>query len=98
MHRIGDTSVRYSAKIKRQNNKIIKDLEVRLYTLQRELPTNNEVVAEICVEDIKKLQCELDKFVAKKNMGVKIRSKTRFYEEVEKSTRFLHSLEKQDIG
>ena len=93
--RIGGTSVRYSAKIKRQNNKLLKDLEDRLHTLQQDLPNKSELEAEMCVRVITKLQGEIEEFIAKKNMGVKIRSKTRFYEEWEKSTRFFHSLEKK---
>ena len=60
--RIRGTSVRYSAKIKRQNNKLIKDLENKLRKLQQDLPNKNGTEADVCVEDIKKIQCDIEDF------------------------------------
>ena len=94
--RIRGVSIKYSSKLKRERNKRINELEDKLAMLEKSLPGKTDKVAEICARDIKDIENELEIYIQQKAMGVKIRSKTMYYEQGEKSTRYFHSLEKKN--
>ena len=93
--RIRGTSIKYSSRIKRERNKYIKNLEANLAELEKNLPTKINKEADSCATEIADIKNELEVYIKKQAMGVKIRSKTAYYEQGEKSTRYFHSLEKK---
>jgi len=94
--RIRGSSIKFSAKLKRERLAHKKALETELDKLKTELPFLCNKEENICARDISIIEHKLENIIKKENDGVKIRSKCLNYEQGEKSTRYFHSLEKRN--
>jgi len=95
--RIRGTSIKISSKIKRESIKHKTGLENSLKTLKDSLPDLQSAEdIETCTWEITNIEKELENIIKKEADGIRIRSKTQYYEEGEKSTRYFHNLEKRN--
>jgi len=95
--RIRGTSIKISAKLKRENCKIKKDLEIKLKELMNNISIlNDEHELELCTLELSNIEKELELLNKVENEGIRLRSKCLYYEQGEKSTKFFHSLEKRN--
>ena len=88
-------SVNYSAKKKKSKINIIQVLEKRLQRLENILTETWSAEVEQQVNQVKE---ELDKYLEDKTKGAMIRSRCRWYEEGEKSTKYFLNLEKRNFN
>ncbi len=90
----GET-IKYASAKKKNRENTIKILEKRIEALEREIEQNteNDLEKEKSLKDSKN---ELEMIIAEKTKGAMIRSRMRWVEEGEKSTKFFFNLEKRN--
>ena len=59
---------------------------------------NNQPLSQLQITEIENIQLQLESIVKQKTIGAKIRSRIRWYEEGEKSTRYFMNLEKRNYN
>ena len=85
----------YSAKKKKSKTNIIQALEKRLQNLEDTLAETFSAETEHQINLVKE---DLDKYIEDKTKGAMIRSRCRWYEEGEKSTKYFFNLEKRNYN
>ena len=86
-------SIEFSSRYKKQQEDKIKVLEGELNKLNK-----NQPLSALQVTEMENIQLQLESIVKQKAMGAKIRSRIRWYEEGEKSTRYFMNLEKRNFN
>ena len=88
-------SLKYSAQKKKSKTNIIAALEKRLQHLENTLAVTSSADVE---EQISQVREELDKYIEDKTKGAMIRSRVRWFEEGEKSSKYFLNLEKRNYN
>lgn len=88
-------SIKYSSRIRKNKRNKVHKLEKRIQELEQNaiIPTNPTEI-----EQIKKLKQELDKEIESYTKGSFIRSRARWQEEGERSTKYFFNLEKRNFN
>ena len=95
--RIRGVSIKFSAKMKREKREWKKCMEKYLAQLENELPlVDNADVRENIISDISSIKREQEILLRQESIGARVRSRTQYYEEGEKSSKYFHSLEKRN--
>jgi len=95
--RIRGTSIKFSSNLKREKTELKKELNKNLNSLKENLPNlQDQTRIDACICDISKIEKELESIYKKESEGIRIRSKTLYYEQGEKSTKYFHALERRN--
>ena len=86
-------SIELCSQFKREREDNINKLESELIELNK-----NQPLSQFQIKEIENKQLQLETIVKQKAMGAKIRSRVRWYEEGEKSTRYFMNLEKRNYN
>ena len=92
---IRSKSIQYASRKKKSKENIIAALESRLKRLENML--NIDPTQEI-EKDIKEIEEELDIYIAEKTRGAMVRSRARWVEEGERSSKYFYNLEKRNFN
>jgi len=92
--RIRGVSVKFSTRLKREKKLRIKNIESEIISLEMECV--NDLNVDINMKEIQQLKSELESMIKVETKGAEIRSKTQYYEQGEKSTKYFYSLEKSN--
>ena len=92
---IRSKSIQFASRKKRSKDNIVAALNNRLQKLEQKMDSNPSQETE---KNIKETQEDLDTFMAEKTRGAMIRSRARWVEEGERSTKYFYNLEKRNFN
>ncbi len=93
--RVRGETIKFSTLKKKLRENIINDLEQRISNLEAKLQTDVNNNGEV-EKNLKNAKNELETHIAQKTKGAMIRSRTKWVEEGEKSTKYFFNLEKRN--
>ena len=95
--KVREKSISYAAYKKSTTKKRENELEKSIATLEKQLDkaSNNEPQTQTIIENINLLKCNLEKIIEYRTKGAILRSKSQWYNEGERNTKYFLNLEKR---
>ena len=93
---IRGVSISFSAKLKRERNETLKNAEMKLRNLEEKLITSMDKTQ--IEHEIDMVKTDIEEIINYQTLGAIIRSKTKWYEECEKNTRYFLNMEKRNYN
>ena len=91
---IRGVSISFSAKSKRERNKTLQNAEMKLRNLEEKLITSMDKTQ--IEHEIDMVKTDIEEIINHQTLGAIIRSKTKWYEEGGKNTRYFLNMEKRN--